>query len=563
MKHLSRLTLWCVLSITTMSADIDYDLSKMSLREKVGQLFMVGTYGPEYGQYPGILEELILKYGVGGIIAMEDSVAHHITSISRYQDLSKIPLLIGMDAECGPSMRMKGLIRFPNNMTLGAIQHDDILYALGIELAWQCKLLGVHINFAPVVDVNNNPKNPIINHRSFGEDKFNVARKGIWVMKGMQDHGVIACAKHFPGHGDTETDSHLSLPRVSHTRERLDEIELFPFRAMMKEDVGAIMTAHLCVPVFDNLPSSLSRNVVENLLREEMGYTGLIITDALPMKAITNTYRLPQACLKAFTAGNDILLICDDVPINRYGVDEIGHAITLIEQAVLSGSVPEAILDEHVARILAAKSFVKESYKTSLVPVSLDAFNTKHAFDLKQELFNRAITVVKNDKHTLPLPSKRNKRVGFVQIGGPERSLFHHLVSQYCPLSSYIISPRCAYGSFSALLNSLKVLNVDTIVVGLFDMQNPSQNSWGISSNALRFVHDLARLKKRVVLVLFGNPYSLELFGDEDAIVVAYEDALEAQCAAARVVCGTLDPQGLLPVTASNQFPAGFGFVSK
>lgn len=344
-------------------------LNSLTIDEKIGQLFMVAAVSDEeqnediilsqpYHMDKEYIEELIRKYHIGGIIFLGRSTPEQqIALTTHFQNLSVIPLLIGQDLEPGfiMSKRFPTVEQFPDAAILGTY-NDDEVYAIGAKLAALCKELGVHINFAPVTDVNTNPDNPIINNRSFGTTPELVTQKAIAFMRGLQDNGIFACAKHFPGHGDTKIDSHSGLPRVPHTRERLDRVELPPFISLIDSGIACVMIAHLEVPALEpeaNRPTSLSRNVVTNLLQKEFGFEGLVFTDALNMQGIVKHFQPGKIELNALLAGNDILLCPMDVP----------KSIALIKQSLNEGKISVEELDHHVLKILRAKQWIFEHLK--------------------------------------------------------------------------------------------------------------------------------------------------------------------------------------------------------
>ncbi|MBX9449581.1 MAG: hypothetical protein KL787_07670 [Taibaiella sp.] len=327
---------------------VDSVYQSLNQDQRIGQLFMVAAYsgGEKYNE-PAITK-LIQEHQIGGLIFMQGTAEAQARQTNKYQGISHIPLLIGMDAEWGLGMRLKGVRNFPRQMMLGAARDEALVYEMGALIAEQCQRLGVHINFAPDIDINNNPKNPVINFRSFGEDKSWVARLGLAYMKGMQDHQVLACAKHFPGHGDVDIDSHLDLPVINKTKAELDSLELYPFKVLADSGVASVMVAHLSVTQLEpvpNLPTTLSYQVVTKLLQEELKYQGLIITDALNMEGVTKYYEPGEVDFKAFRAGNDILLFSEDVPL----------AVGKIRKEIQSGNLTEARLAYSVKKILGAK----------------------------------------------------------------------------------------------------------------------------------------------------------------------------------------------------------------
>ena len=344
----------------------DSVLLELSNEEKIAQLFMIVAYSNKGDSHKQEIANLIKKYNVGGVMFLQGGPVRQARLTNYFQTQSKTPLMIAIDAEWGVSMRLDSVVRFPWQMTLGAIKDPNLVYQMGVAIANQCKSLGIHINFAPVVDVNSNPNNPIINNRSFGEDPYKVAKLGIAYMKGMQDNNVLACAKHFPGHGDTDKDSHKTLPLVSHSRDRLNNMELIPFKQLIDHGLGSIMVAHLNIPSLDNqkdLPTSLSYNVVTGLLRQDLGFTGLSITDALNMKGVSEAYSPGLVDLKALLAGNDILLFSSDV----------AKAIEEIKNAIEDNQITQKEIDDRCKKVLMAKKWMGlDKYK----PVDIASLDT-------------------------------------------------------------------------------------------------------------------------------------------------------------------------------------------
>lgn len=367
----------------------------MSLREKIGQLFILAAVADEsrhkdfmvtapYNITTDYIKHIITTYRPGGIIFLGKGTTKHIVDATNmYQTLSTSPLLIALDAEWGLSMRLQDAVVFPRNTIVGEINDVDLTYQMAQEIGRQLTLIGVHCNLAPVVDVNNNPLNPIIATRSFGDNPELVAQHSIAYMRGLHDAGILSCAKHFPGHGDTTTDSHHDLPVIEHTRSRLDTIELYPFKELIKAGTPAIMTAHLCVPALEptRIPTSLSHTVVTDVLKNELGFTGLVITDGLGMKGVTQQYAPGDIELQAFLAGSDMLLCPVDMP----------KAVALIEQAIINDTVSEQELDARVIKILKAKQWAFSQHPASLHPVyDYEQLHTAHAYDLQKKLTLKA-----------------------------------------------------------------------------------------------------------------------------------------------------------------------------
>ncbi|MGI9543828.1 MAG: glycoside hydrolase family 3 protein, partial [Cyclobacteriaceae bacterium] len=327
---------------------VDSVFNTMSPDERIAQLFMVAAYSNRDSKHEAAITRLIEEYKIGGLVFFQGGPLRQAAMTNRYQAKSKVPLLIAMDAEWGLGMRLDSTINFPYQMTLGAIADNDLIYDMGVEIAREFKRLGAHISFSPVVDVNNNPKNPVINYRAFGENREQVTAKGVAYMKGLQDQGVMAVAKHFPGHGDTDTDSHNDLPVIPHQRTRLDSVELHPFVNLVENGVGGVMVAHMSIPSLDateNLPSTLSKPIVEDLLKKELGYSGLIFTDALNMKGVTKHFPPGEVDVKALIAGNDVLVFTQDVPL----------ALKKIKEAIKKGTLSQKDIDRRCKKVLAAK----------------------------------------------------------------------------------------------------------------------------------------------------------------------------------------------------------------
>ncbi|TET06458.1 hypothetical protein E3J79_02115 [Candidatus Dependentiae bacterium] len=546
-------------------------LQKLTCEEKIGQLFMIATVvdptDPRNARAlgmsinptkssPEFVHKLIKDYHVGGLIIQGRSDIKPVAEfIKAYQEFNKghnkkIPLWFGQDLEWGLTMRIEDAVCFPKNMTLGAISDNDLLYAMGKEIGRQCKQLGVHINFAPVSDINSNPANPIIGDRSFGENKELVAQKAIAIMNGLQDTGIIACAKHFPGHGDTEKDSHLTLPMISRTKEEIENVELFPFKELIKADVKSIMTAHFAVPALElkeNLPASLSHEIVTNLLRKQLNFKELVITDGLDMQGVCKDREDGYPELEALLAGNDLLLCPRHVP----------EAVNLIKDAINDGIISKAELNKHVTKILAAKEKIFEHQQGFDDLENLqNQLHTEEAYELKRTLYREAITLVCNDNNILPLDS--NKSVCCVQIGQTKSSPFGEtLAKQFSIFLNTTLSSEISDSDREHLLSQIKL--DDTVVIGMVGMTRAAAQQYGVTESIKKTIRELKDHCNNVIVVLFGNPYSLKWFEDIPAIIVAYEDDPDAQIGAAEVISGALNPKGKLPVTASEKFPFELG----
>lgn len=531
---------------------VDSVFQSLTPEQRIGQLFMVAAYSNKDEKHAREIEDLITNNNIGGLIFFQGGPVRQALLTNRYQNVAKVPLLIAMDAEWGLGMRLPdSTMSFPKQMTLGAIQDDEAIYRMGAQIAYHCKRLGVHVNFAPVVDVNSNPANPIIGIRSFGENKENVARKGIAYMKGMQDNGVLANAKHFPGHGDTETDSHLSLPVITHSKQRLSEVELYPFRQLISEGVKSMMVAHIHIPAYDptpNMATTLSKKVVTDLLKNEMKFEGLIFTDALNMKGVSSFYKPGEVDLMALLAGNDVLLYAENVPV----------AIKKIQKAVKEKDITQEEIDKRVKKILRGKYFVGLN-KTKFVDLN-NLYKDLHATQAKillEELYEKSITLVNNKDSLLPLRYLDTTSFASVSIGAKENNTFQSMLLNYGAFTNFTIEKSAEEAKFNALFEKLR--NYEVVVVGIHGMSNFNNKTFGITENTKKFIEKL-QSKTKVIVTVFGSAYSLKLFSDSPYLICAYEDNEYTQKIVPEVLFGAVPVSGKLPVSPAPDLVAGRGF---
>jgi beta-N-acetylhexosaminidase len=518
-------------------------LKTMSLDEKVGQLFMIATYSNRNEAYYQQVDSKIATYHIGGLIFFQGGPYRQARLTNRYQQLSRIPLMIGIDAEWGLGMRLDSAIEFPKQITLGAIQDNAYIEKFGEEVGRQCKRLGIHVNFAPSVDVNTNPKNPIINYRSFGESQYNVAEKGTMYVKGMKKYNVMASAKHFPGHGDTDQDSHRTLPWVSQTIDRLNEVELYPFRKLIADSVAMVMTAHLFVPALEprtNTPTSISRKIVTEIIKEKMGFQGLAVTDALNMRGITAGLQPGEPELLAYLAGNDILLQTGNLPA----------AFNRIKAAVESGQIQMADLDARVKKILKAKFWSGlNNYKPIEIAGLGSDLNSKKAFDLKSELFEEAVTIIKNQDRILPFINLDTTSFASVAISADANNEFQKMLSQYANFRHFAVPYKPASDKDVAWVLE-EASKYKVVVVSVHDMNSKGERNYGVSPATIAFINQL-RQKTKVVVVGFGNPYGMKLYDGVPNLVCGYEDDVASQRIVPQILFGALPAKGKLPVTVS------------
>ncbi len=526
---------------------VDSIMSSMSIDQKIGQLLMIPAYSNKDQKHINAIENAIKKYELGGLIFMQGTAKGHASLINKYQSKSKIPLLISIDGEWGLDMRIKKTVGFPYNMALGAIRDDKLIADFGKRLGQQVKRVGIHVNFAPVVDINTNPKNPIIGNRSFGEDKYDVTEKSLQFVKGMQSENVLACAKHFPGHGDTSQDSHKTLPTVNFSAKRIDSIELYPYYKLFEAGLGSIMAAHLSIPSLEpnkQLPTSLSYNVVTKIAKDRMQFKGLIFTDALNMKGASNFAEPGEIDLQAFMAGNDVLLFSGDIPA----------AISTIKKAINDKKVTIKRLDESVIKILKAKFWVGlNNYKpVDLNNLSAD-LNTIQDKILNQKLVANSVTLVQNKNNVLPIKDLANNKVAYVKFGSKyNNTSFINRLNDYTKVD--VISSE-NLGDMMQKLRGYK-----TVIVG-FHTSLGAYANYKISDRDLVTLQEIARNHK-VILDVFASPYSLlkiKTFTNIDAVIVSYQNSDLAQDVSAQMIFGALDMKGKLPVNINEEFPLGYG----
>lgn len=531
---------------------VDSIYASMSLHERVGQLFMVQVMSNQDTKTKNKIIELIRDHKIGGIIYSLGGPGRQAKLNNELQSLSKVPMLIGMDAEWGLSMRLDSTYAFPWNMTMGAIKDNKLVEQAGRQIGEHNRRIGVHFNFAPVVDINTNPKNPIIGNRSFGEDKDNVTEKALAFMKGMQSAGVLANAKHFPGHGDTDQDSHKTLPTVSFDAERIDAIELYPYRKLIADGLSSVMVAHLNVPSLEprkGYPSSLSHHIVTDILKNKLGFNGLIFTDALDMKGASNFSSSAEVDLAAFKAGNDVLLMSENVPLG----------IAKLVEAYNRGDITEFRLEHSVKKILQAK------YKVGLnnyQPIGLnnlhDDLNRIKDDILYEELLENAITIVKDEDEILPFRDLENKSIAYVKMGDDDGSDF------FTELKKYTKVHEIKSSAIDSLLMQLS--GYEHVIVGFHKSNSTPWKSHKFSADELKWLKEIAKSHK-VILNVFTKPYAL-LDLDNNAIkniksiVVSYQNSIIAQQKSAQLLFGAIPANGALPVSIGNHFKVGEGIVT-
>ena len=545
--------------ITTLDEQnhwVDSVFNKLSRKRKVEQLFFVRAHTNRGKAYEDSVGKVIAKEQVGGLVFFQGGPGRQLNLTNNYQKLAHVPLLIAMDGEWGLGMRLDSTISYPYQMTLGAIQDTSLIYKMGQYVAYDFKRIGAQMNFAPDMDVNNNPNNPVINYRSFGDNKYNVAQKGIAYMHGMQSGGLLTTAKHFPGHGDTETDSHLDLPQLNFNRARLDSLEEYPFRQAVAAGISGVMVAHMNIPALDstkNLPSTLSRPIVTGELKDSLKFKGLIVSDAMEMKGVTKYFPNGEADVRAFIAGNDILELSENSC----------RAVKMIKKAIRQGKIAPQELDTKVRKVLAAKYWAGLAIYKSANPVGLaQDLNRPDALVLQQQLADKAITLLRGDSVIRNL--NPTKRTALVSIGLGMPTVYQQELSKvFMSCKMFNISKEAQMPEMRAILNQLK--DYDQVIVSIHDTRTRPASKLDYSSNLKLMIAELASYRN-VVISVFANPYTIAgLPGIEKsgALLAGYQKEDFMQRAAAKVISGQINAEGKLPVSVNAFFPNGAGIVVK
>ena len=518
---------------------VEKTYKNLSQDEKLGQLFIVALYTNKGEDYINQVRNIVANDKIGGLILMQDDAAREINLVNEFQQKSKVPLMIGMDAEWGLFQRIATAHKFPWAMTLGAIQDKNLIYQMSAKIAEDCHRMGINWDFAPVVDVNTNPNNPIIGNRSFGSEVDNVISSALSYSNGLQDNNILAAIKHFPGHGDTNTDSHLDLPVVSHNMERLNSIELAPFKALMDKGIGGVMVAHLYVPSLESgkgIPASVSKNIITGLLKDKLGYKGLIITDALNMGAVANKYKPGELDAMAFKAGNDIMLFSQGVSEGK----------KLIQKAIDNKEISQSRVEESVKKILLTKYFLGLTQYTPKNPdnINSDLNNDSHKI-LVQNLYSNALTLIKDQQRLLPI-SGRQKKVYYVPL---EEAPYQTFANQ---LGSNVIIKKASE------MNTIP--SGSTVIVGFHKDNSTAYKPYKVSAESKKVLADLTK-NQNVILTVFGSAYALKDIdiSKVSTVLVAYENNDDSMNAAADALNGKTRIWGKLPVLVNDQLKAGMG----
>lgn len=530
---------------------VDSVFHKMRRRHKIAQLFFVRAHTDKGKLYEDSVGKVIRRERIGGLVFFQGGPGRQAILTNKYQTLARTPLLIASDGEWGLGMRLDSTISFPYQMALGAIQDKALIYKMGLAVAKDYRRIGMHMNLAPDVDINNNPKNPIINYRSFGENKYNVATKAAAYMKGMQDGGLLVSIKHFPGHGDTDVDSHYDLPQLNFSKARLDSLEIYPFKELIASGAAGVMIAHMNIPALDNtpnLPSTLSKPIVTGILREELGFKGLIISDAMEMKGVVKHFKDGEADVMGVIAGNDILELSENS----------ARAVRLVRNAVREGRIHMEQIDASVRRILTAKYWAGLSVKDSINESNVQAdVNSAESLALVQQLANASITLLQGSGTIKSLSV--DKRTAIISLGTPGVTPFQRDLGTYYKNSVFFSLDKTANANAVAkVIKNIK--GFEQVIIGIHDTRTRPGNGMVLSADLKLMIKDMSRTN--AVFALFANPYNLaSLAGIEksQSLLVAYQKEEFMQKAAAAVIKNQLIPTGKLPVTVNEVFKYGAG----
>jgi len=532
--------------INQQHAWVDSVFQTLSPKEKIGQLFLVRAHTNLGQKYIDSVKQIIANEQLGGLVVFQGGPVRHANMFNQYQQVSKVPLLITFDGEWGLGMRLAdSTVSFPYQMTLGAIQNNSLIYDMGRQVARDFLRIGMHFNFAPVVDINNNPKNPVINFRSFGDNKENVTIKAKAYMDGMVDGGILASLKHFPGHGDTDVDSHYDLPLLTFDKKRLESLEIFPFRELIKAGAPSVMVAHMNIPSLDdtpNIPSSISKKVVTDLLRNELGFRGLTVTDAMDMKGVKKFFPNGEADVMAIEAGHDLLEISENSE----------RAIALIEKSIAAGRLSQADIDHRVKRVLASKLWLGLNKGTHVNSNYLyEDLNTASEQSLVQRLADASVTLLNADRVLKRFDTKKETAV--VSVGIAQAQDFEiGLSNQLTNGKNFFIKGDESEEQLNILLKEVK--DFKQIVLAIHDNRSRPRSELTFNEATKAFVHELAG--KRTLTVMFTNPYALNAVDvhRSGSLIMCYQNESFMQKAALKVLLKQLKATGKLPVTISKRY---------
>ena len=533
--------------------------NSLNEEERIGQLMIarLSSIDPKTRSITSLFEQtadFVKKYNIGGVCVFQGSPVYQAINLNKLKKMSKTPLLISIDGEWGVGMRIPdSVIALPKQMMLGAISNPTIIYQYGKIVSDQCKRLGIQMNYAPVMDINNNPLNPVINDRSFGENKYKVSKFGTLYMKGMQDNGVMACAKHFPGHGDVAVDSHFDLPVINKTIEQMDSVELFPFKNIFEKGVSSVMVGHLSIPSIDNRinrPTSLSEKNIKDLLQSQLHYEGIVITDGLEMQAVKKFYSNGEASVEALIAGNDLLCLPDSIPVS----------IEKIKQAILQNRLSWSDIEAKCKKVLMAKYKYVVSQNDSIELSNLTSDLNKDALQIRSIVAKNAITLLNNeDKTFFPLQNKNDQEsIAYIGVGLKNENTFAKEMKSNFNATVFMIDLSAKWNDSIANVIRQISMNYKNVIIGIHQINRLPANNFGISEDIKKMIDSLS-VTSNTIIFLFGNPYAAKNWCDARNLVVCYEDDSGTQKTAIKMLMGKIPFKGTLPVSICEKYQAGYG----
>lgn len=536
---------------------VDSVFNSLTDDQRIAQLMVIRAHSNLGPEHVAKVVDDIQKYNVGALCFFQGGPVRQANLTNYYQQLAQTPLMVTIDGEWGLGMRLDSVTKFPYQLTIGAVHDANLVYRMGLAVGEQCKRIGVHVNYAPVVDVNNNPNNPVIGFRSFGEDKEKVANFGVAYTKGMQAAGIMACAKHFPGHGDVDVDSHLDLPVINKSIAQLDSMELYPFKAQFDAGVGSVMIAHLYIPAIDNTANkatSISKNNVTELLRNTLHYSGLTFTDALEMKGVAKYYPGGTIAVEAIYAGNDMLCLPENV----------GESIVAIKKAIAEHKFTWDDIYAKVRKVLAAK-YQLGLNKSTVISTDhlLEDLNAKTAA-ICREVAEKGITLLAQattGAQAVGIPlSEQQRKIAYVGIGVKENTVFGNRLQSDLAADAFFFSYKDGETQLKAVTDAIAAGNYDAVIIGIHNYSNKPMGNFGLSAAALSLYAKLNTA--RAVTITFGNVLANKNFCGANTLLACYQDDAITQQVAADVLEGKILPAGQLPVRVC-KFPFGAGIVMK
>jgi beta-N-acetylhexosaminidase len=532
----------------TLDQWVDSVFNSLTPEQRIAQLMVIRAHSNLGSDHVAKVTSDIQQYNVGALCFFQGGPVRQANLTNFYQAIAKTPLMITIDGEWGVGMRLDSVTKFPYQLTLGAMDDQRLVYEMGLAVGEQCKRLGIHVNYAPVVDINNNPNNPVIGYRSFGEDKYKVAKFGIAYMKGMQDAGIMACAKHFPGHGDVDVDSHLDLPVINKSRQQLDSMELYPFREIFNAGIGSVMVAHLSIPAIDaseHVATSISKNSVTGVLRNDLNYQGLTFTDALEMKGVAKYFPGGVISVEALVAGNDMLCLPEDV----------GKAIDAIKDAIRDNKLTWDDINSKVKRVLKAKYQLGLNQLKPIETTNLLRDLNAKTDAIRLKVAKESITVLKQATGNADLPFKENHKIAYIAIGDAENNNFGKSLSESFKTDAYFLSWKDGDAKADEIFEKV-IDKYDGVVIGIHNFSNRPANNYGISNSSLSLWRRLN--KANSITLVFGNVLAAANYCNANALIACYQDDHITRQVAADLLKGKVAASGKLPVRVCN-YSAGFG----